>query len=57
MFFWEFTICLESHWCALSSASRAGRRCRDGVFEQQSVVVHLSKLWAVVQEACCHGGK
>ena len=50
-------ICLESHWYALSSASRAGKLCRGGVCEQQSVVVHLSKLWAVVQEACCHGGK
>ena len=54
----KLKICLESHWCALSSVSRAGRRCQSGnVFEQQSVVVHLSKLRAVVQEACCHGGK
>ena len=54
----KLKICLESHWCALSSPSRARRRCRGGVaFEQQSVVVHLNKLWAVVQKACCHGGK
>ena len=32
--------------------------CRGGVIcEQQSVVFHPSRLWAVVQEACCHGGE
>ena len=30
---------------------------RGVVCEQESVVVHLSKLWEVVQEGCCHGGK
>ena len=54
----KLMICLESQWCALPSTSRAGKCCRGGVvFEQQSVLFHLSRLWAVVQEVCCHGGK
>ena len=54
----KLMICLESHWCALSSASRAGKWWRGGVVcEQQTVDFHPSRLWAVVQEACCHGGK
>ena len=42
-------VCLECRWCALCTASHAGKRWRGGiVFDRQSVVVHLVKLVAAV---------